>query len=255
MADPGIYGGLAARYGRRSGIEGEGGGGGRHQANDSRGGRARKQQQDPDENKRKPHLEPNNALGSGVPHTAGEPYGVTMRRRTDPPARHPNAMTFGMFGCPADPLAIPPLGPYPRARGRGGARMTFPVHQSPPLCQKPVAHDALNIWKPAEGTPDFLGRNDGTTLFHEFGHGLHGIPSNPKHSTLPGTNPARDLPEFPSQNNEHWGAHDAVLGNCALRYEKKGPIPRAPVDRTKAAGARRARFHTTEVARAAQLDL
>lgn len=217
--------------------------------------RVRKQQYDLDENETKPYFELNNVLERGVFHTAEKLYGVTMRRRTDLPVYHPDVMTFEMFDCTGDSLAIFCLDPYARASKRGGAWMTFYVRQSTLLGQKPVVYNVLNIVKPAEGKPALLSRNDVTTLFHEFGHGLHGMLSNLKYSTLSGTNVARDFLEFPSQINEHWATYDAVLRNYALHYETKEPIPQALVNRMKAAETHGAGFHTIEVVKAAYLDL
>ncbi|CAJ1985671.1 Peptidase family M3 [Leishmania donovani] len=197
--------------------------------------RVRKQRYDLDENETKPYFELNNVLERGVFYTAEKLYGVTMQRRTDLPVHHPDAMSFEMFDCMGESLAIFCLDSYARASKRGGWWMTFYARQSPLLGQNPAVHIVLNVVKPAEGRPTLPSRSDVTTLFHEFGHGLHGMLSNPKYSTLSGTSVARDFLEFPSQINEHWAMYNAVLKNYAIRYETKKPIPQALVDRMKAA--------------------
>ncbi|CAI5813430.1 metallo-peptidase [Leishmania braziliensis MHOM/BR/75/M2904] len=217
--------------------------------------RVRRQLYDLDENEAKPYFELNNVLERGVFYAAEKLYGVTMQRRTDLPVYHPDVMTFEMFDYTGESLAIFGLDPYARASKRGGAWMTFFVRQASLLGQKPVVYNVLNIVKPAEGRPALLTRDNVTTLFHEFGHGLHGMLSNLKYSTLSGTSVARDFLEFPSQINEHWAMYDAVLKNYALHYETKEPIPQSLVDRMKAAETYGAGFHTIEVVKAAYLDL
>ncbi|KAK7198031.1 metallo-peptidase, Clan MA(E), Family M3 [Novymonas esmeraldas] len=217
--------------------------------------RVRKQQYDLDESETKPYFELNNVLERGVFYTAEKLYGVTMRRRTDLPVYHPDVMTFEMFDSTGESLAIFCLDPYARSSKRGGAWMTWYVEQSHLLGQKPVVHNVLNIVKPAEGKPTLLTRDHVITMFHEFGHGLHGMLSNLKYVTLAGPSVAADFLEFPSQINEHWAMHDSVLRNYALHYETKEPIPQALVDRMKAAETYGAGFHTIEVVKAAYLDL
>ncbi|GET89915.1 dipeptylcarboxypeptidase [Leishmania tarentolae] len=217
--------------------------------------RVRKQQYDLDEDETKPYFELNNVLERGAFYTAEKLYGVTMRRRTDLPVYHPDVMTFEMFDVTGESLAIFCLDPYARASKRGGAWMTFFVRQSSLLGQKPVVYNVLNVVKPTEGKPTLLSHREVTTLFHEFGHGLHGMLSNLKYSTLSGTSVARDFLEFPSQINEHWAMYDTVLRNYALHHETAQPIPQPLVDRMKAAETYGAGFHTTEVVKAAYLDL
>ncbi|SYZ62824.1 metallo-peptidase (plasmid) [Leishmania braziliensis MHOM/BR/75/M2904] len=217
--------------------------------------RVRRQLYDLDENEAKPYFELNNALERGVFYAAEKLYGVTMQRRTDLPVYHPDVMTLEMFDCTGESLAIFGIDPYARAGKRGGAWMTFIVRQASLLGRKPVVYNVLNTVKPAEGRPALLTRDNVTTLFHEFGHGLHGMLSNLPYSTLSGTSVARDFLEFPSQINEHWAMYDAVLKNYALHYETKEPIPQALVDRMKAAETYGAGLHTIEVDKAAYLDL
>lgn len=217
--------------------------------------RVRKQQYDLDENETKPYFELNNVLERGVFYTAEKLYGVTMQRRTDLPVYHPDVMTFEMFDHTGESLAIFCLDPYARASKRGGAWMTFYVRQTSLLGQKPVVYNVLNIVKPAEGKPTLMTHWNVTTLFHEFGHGLHGMLSNLKYSTLSGTAVARDFLEFPSQINEHWTVHDAVLKNYALHYETKEPIPQSLVDRMRAAETYGGGFDNLEVTKASIIDM
>ncbi|KPA75008.1 putative mitochondrial peptidyl-dipeptidase [Leptomonas pyrrhocoris] len=217
--------------------------------------KVRKQQYDLDESETKPYFELHNVLERGVFYTAEQLYGLTMQRRTDLPVYHPDVMTFEVFDHTGESLAIYCLDPYARSSKRGGAWMTWYVEQSLSLHQKPVVHNVLNLVKPVEGKVTLMSKWEVTTLFHEFGHGLHGMLSSLKYPTLAGPNVAADFLEFPSQINEHWAMYDKVLRNYAIHYETKEPIPQALVDRMRAAETYGGGFSTIEVVKAAYLDL
>ncbi|KPI82861.1 peptidyl dipeptidase putative metallo-peptidase Clan MA(E) Family M3 [Leptomonas seymouri] len=217
--------------------------------------RVRKQHYNLDEAETKPFFELHNVLERGVFYTAEKLYGLTLSRRTDLPVYHPDVMTFEVFDNTGESLAIYSLDPYARSSKRGGAWMTAYVEQSHALHQKPVVHNVLNLVKPAEGKPTLMSKWEVTTLFHEFGHGLHGMLSSLKYPTLAGTNVMADFLEFPSQINEHWAMHDEVLRNYAFHYETKEPIPQDLVSRMRAAETYGCGFSTIEVVKAAYLDL
>lgn len=217
--------------------------------------KVRKQQYDLDENETKPYFELGNVLERGVFYTAEQLYGLTLKRRTDLPVYHPDVMTFEVFDHTGESLAIYCLDPYARSSKQGGAWMTAYVRQSTRLSQRPVVHNVLNLVKPAEGKPTLMSKWNVTTLFHEFGHGLHGMLSNLRYPTLAGPNVVADFLEFPSQINEHWAMYDKVLRNYAIHYETKEPIPQALVDRMRAAETYGAGFSTIEVVKAAYMDL
>ena len=217
--------------------------------------KVRKQQYDLDEGETKLYFELNTVLERGVFYTAEQLYGLALKRRTDLPVYHPDVLTFDVFDHTGEPLAIYCLDPYARPSKRGGAWMTFYVRPSLLLKQKPVVYNVLNLVKPAAGKPTLMSMDEVRTLFHEFGHGLHGMLSRCNYSGLSGTSVARDFLEFPSQINEHWAMYDKVLRNYAIHYETKEPIPQALVDRMRAAETYGAGFGTIEVVKAAYLDL
>lgn len=215
----------------------------------------RKAEYDLDENETKPYFELWNVLEKGVFYCAEKLYGVTMKRRTDLPTYHPDVTTYEMFDADGSSLAIFGFDPYARPSKRGGAWMTWFVEQSNALGQRPVVYNVLNLVKPGDGKPTLLTHWNVTTIFHEFGHGLHGMLSNLKYASLSGTRVARDFLEFPSQINEHWAMYDEVLKNYALRYDTKEVIPQCLVDRLKAASTYGSGFDNVEVTKAAYMDL
>src|SRR2546428_9749525 len=107
------------------------------------------------------------------------------------------------------------------------------VDQSSLLNQRPVVLNAANFTKPAEGQPALISFTDVTTMFHEFGHALHGMFSNVKYPTLTGTSVPRDFVEFPSQFNEHWALDPAVFAHYAKNYKTGAPMPQSLVDKIK----------------------
>src|SRR5205823_8909083 len=117
----------------------------------------------------------------------------------------------------------------------GGAWMDNLVQQSKLLGTKPVIFNVANFAKPSAGQPALLSFDDVTTMFHEFGHALHGFFANQQYVTLSGTSVARDFVEFPSQFNEHWALDSKVFGHYAVHYQTGKPMPADLVGKIKKA--------------------
>lgn len=215
----------------------------------------RKAKFDLDENEIKPYFEITTVLEKGVFFAAEKFYGLTFKKRTDLPVYHPDVVTYEVFDHDGKSLAIYYLDFYTRDSKNGGAWMSNFVEQSYLLGTKPVIVNCYNYQKPAPGKPSLISYDDVTTIFHEFGHSIHGIFANQKYPSLSGTNVPRDFVEFPSQINEHWALDPVVLKNYALHYETKKPIPQALVDKIKKAATFNQGYMTTELVSAAAVDM
>ncbi|RZJ49893.1 MAG: M3 family peptidase [Chryseobacterium sp.] len=215
----------------------------------------RKAKFDLDENQIKPYFEITTVLEKGVFFAAEKFYGLTFKKRTDLPVYHPDVVTYEVFDHDGKSLAIYYLDFYTRDSKNGGAWMSNFVEQSYLLGTKPVIVNCYNYQKPAAGKPSLISYDDVTTIFHEFGHSIHGMFANQKYPSLSGTNVPRDFVEFPSQINEHWALDPVVLKNYALHYETKQPIPQALVDKIKNAATFNQGYMTTELVSAAALDM
>ncbi|WP_240615407.1 M3 family metallopeptidase [Pedobacter paludis] len=144
---------------------------------------------------------------------------------------------------------------YKRDNKDGGAWMDNLVPQSKLFGNKPVIYNVCNFTKPEAGKPALISFDDVTTMFHEFGHGLHGLFANQQYSSLSGTNVARDYVEFPSQFNEHWASDPKVLKNYAVHYQTGAPMPQALLDKIKKASSFNQGHIFTEALAAADLDM
>jgi peptidyl-dipeptidase Dcp len=215
----------------------------------------RKAKFDLDENQIKPYFEITTVLEKGVFFAAEKFYGLTFKKRTDLPVYHPDVVTYEVFDHDGKSLAIYYLDFYTRDSKNGGAWMSNFVEQSYLLGTKPVIVNCYNYQKPAAGKPSLISYDDVTTIFHEFGHSIHGMFANQKYPSLSGTNVPRDFVEFPSQINEHWALDPVVLKNYAIHYETKQPIPQALVDKIKNAATFNQGYMTTELVSAAALDM
>lgn len=215
----------------------------------------RKAKFDLDENQIKPYFEITTVLEKGVFFAAEKFYGLTFKKRTDLPVYHPDVVTYEVFDHDGKSLAIYYLDFYTRDSKNGGAWMSNFVEQSYLLGTKPVIVNCYNYQKPAAGKPSLISYDDVTTIFHEFGHSIHGMFASQKYPSLSGTNVPRDFVEFPSQINEHWALDPVVLKNYALHYETKQPIPQALVDKIKKAATFNQGYMTTELVSAAALDM
>lgn len=215
----------------------------------------RKAKFDLDENQIKPYFEITTVLEKGVFFAAEKFYGLTFKKRTDLPVYNPDVVTYEVFDHDGKSLAIYYLDFYTRDSKNGGAWMSNFVEQSYLLGTKPVIVNCYNYQKPAPGKPSLISYDDVTTIFHEFGHSIHGMFANQKYPSLSGTNVPRDFVEFPSQINEHWALDPVVLKNYAIHYETKQPIPQALVDKIKKAATFNQGYMTTELVSAAALDM
>ena len=215
----------------------------------------RKAKFDLDENQIKPYFEITTVLEKGVFFAAEKFYGLTFKKRTDLPVYHPDVVTYEVFDHDGKSLAIYYLDFYTRDSKNGGAWMSNFVEQSYLLGTKPVIVNCYNYQKPAPGKRSLISYDDVTTIFHEFGHSIHGMFANQKYPSLSGTNVPRDFVEFPSQINEHWALDPVVLKNYAIHYETKQPIPQALVDKIKKAATFNQGYMTTELVSAAALDM
>jgi peptidyl-dipeptidase Dcp len=207
-----------------------------------------------DESQLKPYLEMRNVLENGVFYAAGQLYGLKFKERRALPVYHPDVLVYDVFNADGSQLAIFLADLYARPSKRGGAWMNAYVDQSGLMNQEPVVANHLNIPKPADGKPTLLTWDEVTTLFHEFGHALHGMFSNVKYPSMAGTKVPRDFVEYPSQVNEMWADWPSVLANYAKHYKTGEPMPRALLDKVLAAKQFNQGFASTEYLSAASLD-
>ena len=147
---------------------------------------------------------------------ANQLYGLTFQKRDDIPVYHPDVRTYTVLDKDGSELALFYFDPFKRDNKQGGAWMGNFVEQSDLLGDKPVIHNTQNIAPPAAGQPALASFDDVTTMFHEFGHALHGMFADQQYPSLSGTNTARDWVEFPSQFHENFATIPAVLNNYAM---------------------------------------
>lgn len=215
----------------------------------------RKAEYDLDAAQIKPYFELDRVLQDGVFFAAGKLYGLTFKERKDLPVYHPDVRVFEVFDADGSTLGLFYGDFFKRDNKSGGAWMDAFVDQSGLMGTKPVVYNVSNFTKPAPGQPALMTFDDVRTMFHEFGHALHGLFSNVQYPTIAGTNVPRDFVEFPSQFNEHWALEPTVFANYAKHYQTREPMPQALVDRIKKAGTFNQGFATTEYLGAALLDL
>ena len=176
----------------------------------------RKAKYDLDENQIKPYFEVSTVLEKGVFYAAKKFYGITFKERKDLPVYHPDVVAYEVFDRDGKSLAIYYLDFYTRDNKNGGAWMSNFVEQSFTTNTKPVIVNVFNYQKPAPGKPSLISYDDVSTMFHEFGHTLHGLFANQKYTTISGTNVPRDFVEFPSQINEFFFFFPTVHTKYAL---------------------------------------
>ena len=207
-----------------------------------------------DESEIKPYFEINHVLIDGVFFAATKLYGITFKERHDIPVYQPDVRVFEVFDKDGKPLALFLADYYARPSKRGGAWMNAYVRQSDLLGTKPVVANHLNIPKPEAGKPTLLTYDEVTTMFHEFGHALHGMFSHVKYPRFSGTSVPRDFVEYPSQVNEMWASWPEVLKNYAKHYQTGKPMPTELLDKVLAAEKFNQGFKTTEYLAATLLD-
>ena len=215
----------------------------------------RKAKYDLDESQIKPYFELNNVLQNGVFYAANQLYGITFKERTDIPVYHPDVRVFEVFDADGKPMALWYCDYFKRDNKNGGAWMDIFVNQSKLLGTLPVVFNVANFTKPAPGQPALISFGDVTTMFHEFGHALHGMFANTMYPSLSGTQVARDFVEFPSQFNEHWATYPAVFNHYAKHYKTGEPMPIELAAKLKKAEKFNQGYALTEVVAAAELDM
>jgi peptidyl-dipeptidase Dcp len=207
-----------------------------------------------DESQLKPYFEMKNVLENGVFFAANKLYGLSFKQRTDLPVYHPDVTVYDVYDANGKQLAIFLADMYARPSKRGGAWMNEYVSQSGLTGNLPVVANHLNIPKPPAGEPTLMTWDEVTTMFHEFGHALHGMFSNVQYPRFSGTNVPRDFVEYPSQVNEMWADWPEVLANYAKHHQTGEAMPKALLDKVLAASKFNQGFTTTEYLGAAMLD-
>jgi len=215
----------------------------------------RKAKYDLDESQIKPYFELTTVLEKGVFFAAKQMYGITFKERKDLPVYNPDVKVYEVFDDKGTSIAIYYLDFYTRDNKKGGAWMNNFVSQSHYLKQKPVIVNVYNFSKPVDGNPSLISFDDVTTMFHEFGHTLHGLFANQQYTSLSGTSVPRDYVEFPSQINEHAALDPTVLRNYAIHYQTKQAIPQELIDKIKKAETFNKGYDVTEILAASTLDM
>ncbi len=207
-----------------------------------------------DESELRPFFEMNNVLENGVFFAANRLYGITFEARPDLPVYHPDVQVWEVRDEDGSPLGLFLADYYARPSKRGGAWMNAYVSQSSLLNTKPIIANHLNVAKPPDGEPTLLTFDEVETMFHEFGHTLHGLFSNVRYPYFAGTSVPRDFVEYPSQVNEMWATWPEVLGNYAVHHDTGEPMPSELLDKVLAADTFNQGFATTEYLAASLLD-
>jgi peptidyl-dipeptidase Dcp len=215
----------------------------------------RKARYDLDDAQVKPYFELNSVLENGVFYAANQLYGITFKERHDIPVYQPDVRVFEVFDASGKHLALFYCDYFKRDNKNGGAWMSEFVGQSRLLGKSPVVYNVANLPKPATGEPALISFTDVVTMFHEFGHGLHGMFSDAEYPTLAGTSTARDFVEFPSQFNEHWALDPLIFAHYAKHYKTGEPMPEELAARIKKAATFNKGYDMTELLAAAELDM
>lgn len=215
----------------------------------------RKEQYSIDEAEVKQYFEFDRVLQDGVFFTMERLFGVRFEARPDIPTYHEDVDAYELFDVNGESLAIFYADYFARDGKRGGAWMSSFVGQSGLLEQKPVIVNVMNIPKGPEGEPTLVSYDNVTTIFHELGHGLHGMFSDVKYPSLAGTNVSRDFVEFPSTFQEDWAAHPEVIANYAKHYKTGEPIPAELLKKVISSRSFNQGFDTLEYMSAALLDM
>jgi len=215
----------------------------------------RKAKYDLDETQVRPYFEINKVLEDGVFYAANQLYGITFKERHDLPVYAPDVRVFDVFNADGSHLAVFYCDYWKRDNKQGGAWMSSFVDQSRLLNQSPVVYNVANFTKPAAGEPALITFSDVTTMFHEFGHALHGMFANSEYPSLSGTSVPRDFVEFPSQFNEHWASDPKVFAHYARHYKTGAPMPADLAAKLKKAATFNQGYAFTELLAAAELDM
>lgn len=208
-----------------------------------------------DEAQLKPYFALDTVLNEGVFWTANQLFGIKFVERFDIPVYHPDVRVWEIFDHDGVGLALFYGDFFARESKSGGAWMGNFVEQSELNETRPVIYNVCNYQKPVTGKPALLLWDDVITLFHEFGHTLHGLFATQRYATLSGTNTPRDFVEFPSQINEHWASHPQVFARFARHVETGEPMPQALRDKMQRASLFNKGYDMTELLSAALLDM
>ncbi|MEX2467894.1 MAG: M3 family metallopeptidase [Gemmatimonadota bacterium] len=207
-----------------------------------------------DEQALRPYFELSRVLERGVFHAAGQLFGLRFEERTDLPTYHPDVRVFDVRDETGELFALFVADLYARPSKRGGAWMSSYVRQSGLYDDRPVVANHQNLAKPPEGEPTLLTLDEVNTMFHEFGHALHGMLSNVRYPYFSGTSVPRDFVEFPSQLNEVWGLWPEVLTHYAVHHETGKAMPAEIADKVRAVRRFNQGYATTEYLSACLLD-
>ncbi len=215
----------------------------------------RKAKYDLNDEEIKPYFELNKVLVNGVFFAANKLYGITFKERKDLPVYQEDVKVYTVFEENGDTLGLFYTDYFKRDNKNGGAWMGNMVEQSKLFKTRPVIYNVCNFTKPATGQPALISFDDVTTMFHEFGHALHGMFASQEYPSLSGANVARDFVEFPSQFNENWALYPEVLKNYAVNYKTGETIPESLVTKIKKASTFNQGYDLTELLAAASLDM
>jgi peptidyl-dipeptidase Dcp len=216
--------------------------------------RVRKAKYDVDTSEMRPYFEAERVLQDGVFFAASTVYGITFTERRDLVAYHPDVRVFEVSNDDGSPVGLFLYDLYTRDSKRGGAWMNPLISQNRLLGNPTVVVNNHNVPKPAAGEPTLLTYDEVNTLFHEFGHALHGLFAQVTYPKFAGTNVFRDFVEFPSQVNEMWMLWPEVLANYAVHHETGHAMPQEFVDKLQASSSFNEGFATSEYLAAAMLD-
>jgi len=208
-----------------------------------------------DESQIKPYFALNTVLEDGVFWTATQLFGIRFVERFDIPVYHPDVRVWEIFDHTGEGMALFYGDFFARDSKAGGAWMGNFVEQSYEFAARPVIYNVCNYQKPANGQTALISWDDVITLFHEFGHTLHGLFASQRYATLSGTNTPRDFVEFPSQINEHWASHPQVFAHFARHYQTGEPMPDALREKMLNATQFNKGYDMTELLSAALLDM
>ncbi|MCT8986835.1 M3 family metallopeptidase [Shewanella phaeophyticola] len=208
------------------------------------------------EQQTKPYFSLNNTL-KGVFYTANRLYGITVKERNDLPTYHPDVRTWEIYDKDGSLMAVFMGDYFVRPSKRGGAWMNSyrKQYDMNGVDSKPIVVNVLNFPRPAGDEPALLTFDEASTLFHEFGHALHGMLSDVKYRSQSGTAVPRDYVEFPSQVMENWMTQPEVLAQFATHYQTGEVIPQSLIEKIQAASQFNQGFSTVEYMAATYLDL
>ena len=217
--------------------------------------RLKKAKYDLNEADLKPYFVLDSVLKNGVFYAANQLYGLTFKPRPDIPVYADGVQVYEVFDQDNTPMALFYTDYFRRPTKTGGAWMSNFVQQSTLFGTKPVIYNVCNFQAPAKGEPAFLTSDDVETLFHEFGHALHGLFASQKYETLSGTNTPRDFVEMPSQFNEHWMTDSLVLRHYARHYKTGEAMPQELIDKLKATATYGQSYSLAENLAAVAIDM